>query len=70
MKVGDLVVYKRSFYERYGFSTETVLGTVGYGIIQKSKTDLIECDSFYVVWSKGHGCWEYSDELEVVSESR
>ena len=69
MKVGDLVVYKRSFCEKYGFSTETVFETCGFGIVLRTQTNL-EDPQFYVLWNRGHDCWEYPDELEVLSESR
>ena len=69
MKVGDLVIYARSFYEKYGFSAETVFETCGFGIIQKAHSNPHD-NQFYVVWSRGHDCWEFPEELEVLSESR
>ena len=70
MKVGDLVVYARSFYEKYGYSAETVFETCGFGIIKEVSHRVDQKECLYIIWSRGHDCWEYPEELEVLSESR
>ena len=70
MKVGDLVIYARSFYEPHGFSKEKILKDVGLGIIKKVGNRYFDDKQVYVLWVKGYDCWEYHDELEVLSESR
>ena len=70
MKVGDLVIYARSFYEPHGFSKEKILKDVGLGIIKKVGNRYFDDKQVYVLWVKGDDCWEYPDELEVLSESR
>ena len=70
MKVGDLVIYARSFYEPHGFSKEKILKDVGLGIIKKVGNRYFDDKQVYVLWVKGYDCWEYPDELEVFSESR
>ena len=72
MKVGDLVTYTKSFYESHGFSAQSVFESCGFGIIQKVDPlpGKYEGACLYVIWSRGHDCWEYPDELEVISEGR
>ena len=70
MKVGDLVIYARSFYENHGFSKEKILEDVGVGIIQRVGNRYFDDNQVYVWWMKGYDCWEYPEELEVLSESR
>jgi hypothetical protein len=70
VKVGDLVIYAKSFYEHHGYSAEEVFETCGFGLIKEVNNRWPEPECLYVVWSRGHDCWEYPDELEVISESR
>ena len=58
MKVGDLVIYARSFYEPHGFSKEKILKDVGLGIIKKVGNRYFDDKQVYVLWVKGYDCWE------------
>ena len=79
MKVGDLVKYSSEWLEESFYHEAEVMDLAGIGIVIEIKTAWAENakvfdlqEALYLVkWTKGkNDTWQYSSELEVISESK